>query len=130
MRRPTVFVVAALACLAYARPVAEPQPQQLARVMQLKLDYSQAILKSIVLEDFATLERQSRELAALTETAGWGALRTPEYARHSADFMRTAEALAVASKERNAEAAALEYVGLTLKCVQCHKYLRDARRAH
>ncbi len=130
MMRLSVFLMAALFMLVPARPLAEPQQESLARVMQLKLEYSQSILKSIVLADFAALERQARELARLTETAAWAGLRTPEYARQSAEFMRAAESLAEASTERNAEAAALEYVGLALECVQCHKRVRDSRRAH
>ena len=109
-----LVVTAMLLTVPFSRPLAEPQ-ESLERIMKLKLEYSQAILKSIVTDDFTSLSRQARELGKLTESSQWGVLRTPEYARQSADFLRAAEGLANAAAERNAEGAALEYVGLTLK---------------
>jgi hypothetical protein len=106
-----------------------PPQAETTKVMALKLDYAQAILRSIVMEDFAQLERQSRELAKLTETAGWQVLQTAEYRRYSAEFLHIAESLTEAANARNADGAALDYVGLTLQCVHCHKHVRGVRLA-
>jgi len=123
------FVVAFLAAAGSTVLTApeREQPMTLARIMQLKLEFSQGILKSIVTEDYASLERQARELGKLTETSAWGVLRTPEYARQSLEFLHAAESLAVAAKQHNLESTTFEYMGLTLKCVQCHRYMRQAR---
>lgn len=103
--------------------------QPLDRVMRQKLEHAQAILVAIVVEDFDTVEQEARALARLTESSGWSVFRTPEYKGHSADFLRASEALVEAARQRSIDGAALEYVNLTLKCVQCHKYVRGARVA-
>ena len=56
--------------------------------MRLKLDHAQAVLRALALEDYPALERAATELGALTNSAAWGVLKTPEYRRHSADFLR------------------------------------------
>ena len=103
--------------------------QALDRVMREKLEHAQQILAAIVVEDFETVEAEARALARLTEASAWSVFRTPEYKGHSADFLRASEALVEAARQRTIDGAALEYVNLTLKCVQCHKYVRGARVA-
>jgi cytochrome c556 len=129
MKRAIWLCALSAGLVATAGPLAGPPQADTSKVMRLKLDYAQAILRSIVLEDFAQLERQSRELAKLTDTAGWQVLQTTEYKQHSAEFLRIAESLTEAAQQRNADAAALDYVGLTLQCVHCHKHVRGARLA-
>jgi hypothetical protein len=65
----------------------------------------------------------------LSLTSSWSVLTTSEYEQASAEFRRSAEALHRAALEKGIDGAALAYVDMTLKCVQCHKYLRGARRA-
>jgi hypothetical protein len=107
-----------------------PEPRRsLGGIMRLKLDYAQGVLQSLVLGDFATLERQAFALGRLTEEAEWKVLRTSEYARYSAEFLRATESLIEAARSRDAEGAALDYTTLTFKCLQCHKHVRGVRRA-
>ena len=44
-------------------------------------------------------------------------------------FKQSADALAKAAKDRNADAASLAYVQLTLNCVNCHKFMRKPKVA-
>lgn len=103
--------------------------QPLDTVMRQKLDQAQRVLAAIVLEDFDAVEDAATRLGRLTEASGWSVLRSPEYAGHSADFLRATQAMAEAARQRSIDATALEYVNVTLKCVQCHKYVRGARMA-
>jgi hypothetical protein len=53
--------------------------------------------------------------------------KTEDYARQSADFRRSCDSLRKAAKAKNLDGAALAWMEVTMKCVQCHKYVRDER---
>ena len=126
MRRDVAVLLALVVVgLVVQRSTAQP----LDTVMRQKLEHAQRVLAAIVVEDFTTVEAAATALGRLTEASGWSVLRSPEYVGHSADFLRATQALADAARQRSIDAAALEYVNVTLKCVQCHKYVRGARLA-
>ncbi|MGE3887726.1 MAG: hypothetical protein AB7H81_14930 [Vicinamibacterales bacterium] len=130
----TLVATALLAGVAAGRtgaaPAAAAQPSQLPKVMQLKLDHAQAVLRALALEDYAALERAATELGALTKTAAWGALKTPEYRRHSEDFLRETDNLAAAARAGDLNGATLDYAAMTVRCVQCHRHVKGVRAAN
>ncbi|MFN0020205.1 MAG: hypothetical protein ACKVP0_18240 [Pirellulaceae bacterium] len=97
--------------------------------MQAKLKHSQQVLKGLAIEDFDLIAKNSQAMSLLCEDELWMVLQTPEYRARSAEFQRSVEAVTEAAKKKNLEAAALGYVDVTLKCVNCHKYVRKARMA-
>ena len=105
------------------------QPDNVRTMMQLKLSHAQSILDGLATEDFEKVEKNAQKLALVSQAAAWQVLQTPEYARQSAEFRRTADDLAKHAKEKNLDAAALDYVKLTLNCINCHKYVRGERVA-
>jgi hypothetical protein len=124
------LLVAALAAPGdAAAPAQRGQPAPLPTVMQVKLEVAQAVLKALVTEDFAVLEREATRLGALTGRPAWGVLKTPEYARHSQDFLRATESLAASAKARDLNGATLDYASMTVRCVQCHRHLKGVRTA-
>jgi len=66
-------------------------------VMREKLDHAQHILEAVVISDWVGLETHSRELERLTTDPRWQSLKYPEYARHSAAFVRTIQDLHTAA---------------------------------
>jgi hypothetical protein len=106
------------------------QPSQLPQVMRLKLDHAQAVLRALALEDYAGLERAATELGALTKSASWGVLKTPEYRRHSADFLRETDNLAASARAGDLNGATLDYAAMTVRCVQCHRHVKGVRAAN
>ncbi len=106
-----------------------PPLQTLQEIMQMKLGHAQGVLEAIVLDDFEGVETHAQQLLRLSETTTWNVLRTPEYRRYSGGFRDAASNLIEEARARNLDGAALAYVELTLKCVQCHKELRGARMA-
>jgi cytochrome c556 len=96
------------------------------QVMRDKLSLSQQLLHSVVIEDYATVERQSNELAELTREAAWMAHRTDQYRLESVEFERSAYQLAAAAREKRLSETTLGFLGVTLSCVRCHRYLREA----
>ena len=97
--------------------------------MRRKLEYTHNILQALMLENFDAIERNSERLRQLSEASNWNVIRTHEYTRHSSEFSRAVDALKKAAQEKDLDATALAYVEMTLKCVQCHKYVRGVDRA-
>ena len=97
--------------------------------MRLKLEHSQKVLEGIALEDFAEIAKHSQAISLLSQEATWRVLQTPDYLQHSTEFRRAADAMTVAANKKNLDGAALAYVDLTMKCVNCHKYVRGVRVA-
>jgi hypothetical protein len=105
------------------------KPGDVQAFMRLKLTHSQKLLEGIALEDFAIIEKSAQNLSSLSRDEEWRIYTTPEYLRHSEEFRRSVELVRDAAAEKNVDGAALGYVGMTLNCVNCHKYVRDVRMA-
>ena len=121
------IIVALLASLGVA---ASPgQRPALNTLMREKLARAQKILEGVVTSDWVSLETNSRELERLTNDPRWMVLKYPEYASHSAPFVRAIQDLHRAAAERDLEKTPQAYVAMTLKCVECHRYLARARIA-
>ena len=98
-------------------------------VMREKLGHSQKILEAVVTSDWVSLETHSRDLEQLTHDPRWLVLKYPEYARHSAAFVKAVQVLHLAAAQRDLERTPKAYVAVTLQCVECHRYLARERLA-
>ncbi len=107
-------------------PVAHP-PTSLTPLMRMKLDKSKAILEGLALEDFDKIAANARSLRLLSTESGWGVIQTREYREQSRDFQRAADMIAEAAGEKDIHRAAMGYVALTVRCVECHSYMRKHR---
>ena len=97
--------------------------------MKAKLAHSQQVLKGLATEDFELIAKNAQAMSLLCEDEIWMVLQTPEYRERSTEFRRSVDSVTEAAKKKNLEAAALGYVDVTLKCVNCHKYVRKVRMA-
>ena len=98
------------------------------QIMKLKLTHAQKILEGIAREDFDSIGSNAQALSLLSHESNWRVFQTVEYNEYSADFRRVAGRVQRHAKEKNLDAAALDYVQLTVNCVNCHKYVRSARK--
>lgn len=121
-----ILAIAILAVTSSATPAQTPATGQ---VMRDKLAHSQKVLEAIMTSNFAMLDRESAELVRATELPAWSVLKSPEYLRQSAAFVRASQDLRDAAKARDLDAAAMSYVSLTISCFQCHKHMKGARIA-
>jgi len=96
-------------------------------LMLAKLKHSQALLEGLATEDFASLERNSSALTLLSLENEWNVIQTADYRRLSEDFRRGTTSLTESAKAKNLEGATLAYVGVTLKCIECHKYVKSVQ---
>jgi cytochrome c556 len=119
-----------LAVLAGGVAVASPAAAQdaLSAFMKAKLEHSQKTLEGLAKEDYDLIAKHSQAISLLCEDELWAVLKTPEYQERSNEFRRSVNAITDAARKKNLEAATLAYVDATLKCVSCHKYVRQTRR--
>jgi hypothetical protein len=106
-----------------------PAQDNVAVFMKAKLKHSQEVLKGLATEDFDLIAKNAQAMSLLCEDENWMVLQTPEYRERSTEFRRSVDAVTEAAKKKNLEGAALGYVDVTLKCVNCHKYVRKVRMA-
>jgi len=93
-------------------------------LMQMKLDNAKAILEGLTLEDYESVASNARQLKLLSMESGWNVLQTGTYRRHSEAFRENADLIVEAAEDRDINAAALGYVAMTVRCVECHNYMR------
>lgn len=128
MKKFIVALTIVIAVLAIAVPKGETQqPNKVGEFMRVKLRHAQNILEGLAIEDFTMIAKNAQEISLLSHAAAWNVLQTDEYAKQSDEFRRTADALTKAAKDKNLDEATLKYVDLTMKCINCHKYMRKVR---
>ena len=101
--------------------------KQITSLMQIKLNKSKALLEGLAMEDYKAIAKNSRGLRLLSLESGWNVLQTPEYAKQSSEFKRSADLITEAGELKDLGRATLGYVALTVRCVECHIYLRKQR---
>jgi cytochrome c556 len=125
-----IYILAALVFLAVLVAIARTEPPNNVRdFMRAKLSHSQKVLEGLTTEDFDLIAKNSQAMSLLSQATNWQVLQTQDYLQQSQDFRRTADALTEAAGKKNLDGAALAYVELTMKCINCHKYVRRVRMA-
>ena len=125
-----IYILAALVFLAVLAAIARTEPPNNVRdFMRAKLADSQKVLEGLTTEDFDLIAKNSQAMSLLSQATNWQVLQTQEYLQQSQDFRRTADALTEEARKKNLDGAALAYVELTMKCINCHKYVRRVRMA-
>ncbi len=137
MRRATTLLFALIAAIAMqslqpSTAVAQDPaggdrlaPDNVAPLMRRKLDRAKDILEGLTLEQFDKIASNARSLRLLSMEAGWNVVQTEEYRKQSDDFRRACTAIEKAADAKDVHRAALAYVSLTVRCVDCHSYMRE-----
>jgi len=128
-RRSTIRLPFAVVILAATVVVSNHASAQdaLSAFMKAKLEHSQKTLKGLAKGDMDLVAKHSQAISLLCEDEMWAVLKTPEYHERSKEFQRSINAITDAARKHNLEAATLAYVDATLKCVSCHKYVRQTK---
>jgi hypothetical protein len=120
-------LAAGLVLTGFSRADDKPKPKQDPKkpsVMQRKLAHSHQVLEALAKKDFKKLDTAADGLIECVKDLTWKINETERYLVYTNDFLRRAEGLKKAAKDKNIDAAALAYVDMTLTCVKCHQYLR------
>jgi hypothetical protein len=118
-----------LATAALYVSVAAAQSPRLERLMRDKLVSSQQAFTAVVTSDWETLTRETDRLIEVTENVEWMVLKTPDYERYSTEFVTAVERLGEAAETRSLDEAGIAFADLTIRCVNCHRYVAGARLA-
>lgn len=108
---------------------AKPEDPKVTEFMREKLTASQGVLEGLVTEDFGKIEKGAQKMLVMSKAASWQVFHTPTYAQYSAEFQRTTERLAKMAKKKQLDSAALQYMHVTMTCINCHKYVHKERVA-
>ncbi len=126
---PAFLSTIVLTLLFTQQAIADPplsDPSHVKPLMKMKLERAKNILEGVVLEDFDKIASNARALKLLSMESGWNVYQTEQYISHSNDFRRSVDTLAQAAEDKNINLATLGYVALTVRCVECHTYLRTS----
>lgn len=97
-------------------------------LMRDKLIYANKALDGLSVEDFGKIAESAEMMRIISKAASWHVIDNDEYARLSKNFQEQAADMERHAKEKNLDAAALDYVRISLTCVQCHKYMREVKK--
>ena len=107
------------------------RPRSRAEFMRMKLEYSKKVLEGLTLEDYETISKNAKALKRLSEAAEWEVPIIPnatDYVAFTSEFQRLADEMDRKAKDKNIDGATLAYLRLTMNCVTCHKYVRQAAK--
>lgn len=123
-----ILLIAAFLCASYLRAQKPETNADLRDFMRAKLSHSQKLLEGLTTENYDLIAKHAQDLALLSEDEQWQVFQTADYINRSKEFRRAANALAEAGRTKNLDAASLGYVEVTLKCIECHKYVRSIQK--
>ena len=126
-----VFCAVLLTFVAVAFAVAggEQRPASRAEFMRTKLEFSKNVLEGLTLENYDAIAKNAKALKRLSEAAEWEVPTIPnatDYVAFTSEFQRHTDELLQKAKDKNIDGATLAYLRLTMNCVKCHKYVREA----
>lgn len=104
-----------------------PRDQALGMFMQAKLDHSKDVLEGLTTGDFTRVVQGAQALRDLTENELWRVNPNINYVRYTEEFVRLTDALEAEGQSQDIDGATLNFVNLTINCVNCHKFVRDQR---
>ncbi len=81
----------------------------------------------MTVNDFDLIAKNAAELRRLSEAAQWKVSPNIRYVQYSNEFQRLTEELETDARAENIDGATLNYVNLTLNCVNCHKFVRGLK---
>jgi rubrerythrin len=107
----------------------KPDAKKVQELMRKKLENAQKILEALALNDVDKASKHAEELLKIRKEVNFRVFQTEQYEMWSNEFSRNAEGIIKAAKDKNPEAAKLQYLGMTLCCFHCHTYVRDMKSA-
>lgn len=99
------------------------------KFMRQKLEASSQILEGLVTEDSELLVKGARSLVEMSSAEKWQVQHNVIYKQFSVEFQQAAQKLVDAAEKENFDGAALKWIDATLKCMECHRFVRTAQLA-
>ncbi|MBC8115754.1 MAG: hypothetical protein H7062_15320 [Candidatus Saccharimonas sp.] len=97
--------------------------------MRKKLEASSQILEGLTSEDAKLIIKGAKALVEMSAAEKWQVQNNVMYRQFSGEFQRSAKSLLEAAEKENYDTAALKWIDATMKCLECHKFVRGTRLA-
>lgn len=92
--------------------------------MRKKLVASNQILEGLVTENASLVVKGAKELVEMSSAEKWQVQHNVMYKQYSNEFLQSAKKLVEAGEKENFDAVTLKWIDTTMKCIECHKFVR------
>ncbi len=95
------------------------------RFMRQKMQASNLILEGLCMDDMKTVSLASQTLLKMPSEAKWRVTNDMMYRRYSNEFVQAVEELQKEAEKNDIDGASMAWVNVTMKCLKCHKWVRN-----
>lgn len=95
------------------------------RFMRHKMQASNLILEGLCTDDMKTVTSGTQSLLKMPNEVKWRVSNDMMYRRYSTEFVQAVEELQKEAEENDIDAASMAWVNVTMKCLKCHKWVRN-----
>ena len=95
------------------------------RFMRQKMQASNLILEGLCTDDMTTVASGTQTLLKMPSEARWRVSNDMMYRRFSTEFVQAVEELQKEAEENDIDRASMAWVNVTMKCLKCHKWVRN-----
>jgi hypothetical protein len=95
------------------------------RFMRQKMQASNLILEGLCMDDLKTVAAGTQTLMKMPSEAKWRVSNDMMYRRYSNEFVQAVEELQKEAEENDIDGASMAWVNVTMKCMKCHKWVRN-----
>jgi len=95
------------------------------RFMRQKMQASNLILEGLCMDDMKTVSLGAQTLLKMPSEAKWRVTNDMMYRRYSNEFVQAVEELKKEAEENDIDGASMAWVNVTMKCLKCHKWVRN-----
>lgn len=95
------------------------------RFMRQKMQASNLILEGLCIDDLKAVAAGTETLLKMPNEAKWRVSNDMMYRRYSNEFVQAVEELQKEAEENDIDGASLAWVNVTMKCMKCHKWVRN-----
>lgn len=95
------------------------------RFMRQKMQASNRILEGLCTDDLKLVTEGTETLLKMPKEAKWRISNDIMYRRYSTEFVQAVEELQEEAENHDIDGASMAWVNVTMKCLKCHKWVRN-----
>ena len=99
--------------------------RSLHRFIRHKMQASNLILEGLCMDDMKSVADGAQSLLKMPSEAKWRVSNDVMYRRYSSEFVQAVEELQKEAEENDIDGASMAWVNVTMKCLKCHKWVRN-----
>ncbi len=104
----------------------DPTEHVLGKFMRQKLRASNLILEGLCTDDLKMVADGAKTLKRMSGEEHWRVSNDILYKRYSGEFVHAVEELQKESEDNNMDGTSMAWVNVTMKCLKCHEWVRNA----